>query len=76
MGATVGRAHRLEGIMSNPDLVDITGLRRPPAATPGHWAGCAPPNKGVRYPADPPTVEEITLVMRQARQLLVPLFLR
>jgi integrase len=37
-----------------------------PPATPGHWAGCAPPNKGQRYPADPPTVEEIILVMRQA----------
>jgi hypothetical protein len=25
-----------------------------------------PPNKGQRYPADPPTVEEVILVMRQA----------
>jgi integrase len=25
-----------------------------------------PPNKGLRYPADPPTVEEIILVMREA----------
>jgi hypothetical protein len=52
--------------MSEPGLVDITGRLRSPAATPGHWAGCAPPNKGLRYPADPPTVEEIILVMRQA----------
>src|ERR1035438_7341371 len=52
--------------MSEPRLVDVTGRRRSPAATPGHWAGCAPPNKGQRYPADPPTVEEIILVMRQA----------
>jgi hypothetical protein len=52
--------------MSEPGLVDITGRLRSPAATPGHWAGCAPPNKGQRYPADPPTVEEIILVMRQA----------
>jgi integrase len=52
--------------MSEPPLVDITGRMRSPAATPGHWAGCAPPNKGQRYPADPPTVEEIILVMRQA----------
>ncbi|HYB26378.1 MAG TPA: hypothetical protein VEF89_07185 [Solirubrobacteraceae bacterium] len=29
-------------------------------------AGCAPPNKGLRFPADPPTVEEIILVMRAA----------
>jgi hypothetical protein len=33
---------------------------------PGIRPGCAPPNKGLRYPADPPTVEEIILVMRQA----------
>jgi integrase len=52
--------------MSEPKLVDVTGRMRSPAATPGHWAGCAPPNKGQRYPADPPTVEEILLVMRQA----------
>jgi integrase len=46
--------------------MDVTGRLRSPAATPGHSAGCAPPNKGLRYPADPPTVEEIILVMRQA----------
>jgi hypothetical protein len=28
--------------------------------------GCPPPNKGLRFPADPPTVEEIILVMREA----------
>ena len=52
--------------MSEPGLVDVTGRPRSPAATPGHWAGCVPPNKGLRYPADPPTVEEIILVMREA----------
>ena len=52
--------------MSEPRLVDVTGRMRSPAAIPGHWAGSAPPNKGQRYPADPPTVEEIILVMRQA----------
>ncbi len=52
--------------MSESQFVDVTGRTRSPAATPGHWAGCAPPNKGQRYPADPPTVEEIILVMRQA----------
>jgi integrase len=66
MGAVMDRADRLEDIMSEQELVDITGRLRSPAATPRHWAGCAPPNKGLRYPADPPTVEEIILVMRQA----------
>jgi integrase len=56
----------LEDIVSELGLVDITGRFRSPAATPGHWAGSAPPNKGLRYPADPPTVEEIILVMREA----------
>src|SRR5579863_6639229 len=66
MGAAVDRADRLEDFMSEPRLVDITGRLRSPAATPGHWAGCAPPNKGLRFPADPPSVEEIILVMREA----------
>ena len=66
LGAVVSRADRLEDIMSEPGLVDVTGRLRSPAATPGHWAGCVPPNKGQRYPADPPTVEEIILVMREA----------
>ena len=52
--------------MSEPPLVDVTGRLRSPAATPGHWAGCAPPNKGQRYAADPPTVDEIIVVMRHA----------
>ena len=52
--------------MSEPGLVDITGRLRSPAATPGRWGGCTPPNKRLRYPADPPTVEEIILVMREA----------
>ena len=32
---------------------------------PGYHAGRAPRNKGLRYPADPPNVEEIIAVMRQ-----------
>jgi integrase len=32
---------------------------------PGYHAGRPPRNKGLRYPADPPTVEEIIAVMRQ-----------
>ena len=34
------------------------GRRRSPATIPGHRAGCSPRNKGMRYPADPPRVEE------------------
>ena len=56
----------LEDTMSEPGLVDITGRLRSPAATPGHRAGCVPPNKELRHPADPPTVEEIILVIREA----------
>jgi integrase len=33
---------------------------------PGFHAGRPPRNKGLRYPADPPTVEEIIAVMRAA----------
>jgi len=46
-------------------LLDATGRRRSPAAMPGRNAGRPPRNKGVRYPADPPTVEEIVAVMRR-----------
>jgi hypothetical protein len=31
---------------------------------PGYHAGRPPRNKGIRYPADPPTVDEIVAVMR------------
>jgi site-specific recombinase XerD len=33
---------------------------------PGYHAGRPPRNKGQHYPADPPRVEEIVAVMRQA----------
>jgi site-specific recombinase XerD len=48
-------------------LLDAAGRRRSPATTPGFHAGRPPRNKGLRYPADPPTVEEIVAVMRAAR---------
>ena len=47
-------------------LIDAAGRRRSPAATPGFRTGKAPRHKGQRYPADPPTVEEIVAVMREA----------
>jgi site-specific recombinase XerD len=45
---------------------DAAGRPRSPATLPGYHAGRAPRNKGRRYPADPPRVEEIVAVMRQA----------
>ena len=50
---------------SSQPLLDAAGRRRSPATTPGARAGIAPRNKGLRYPADPPTVDEIVAVMRQ-----------
>ena len=47
-------------------LLDAAGRRRSPATMPGYHAGRPPRNKGMRYPADPPTVEEIVAVMRHA----------
>jgi integrase len=49
----------------SPVLLDAAGRPRSPAAMPGHNAGRPPRNNGVRYPADPPTVEEIVAVMRK-----------
>ena len=47
-------------------LLDAAGRPRSPATMPGHHVGRIPPNKGRRYPADPPMVDEIVAVMRQA----------
>jgi integrase len=47
-------------------LFDVAGHRRSPATMPGYHAGRAPRNKGLHYPADPPTVDEIVAVMRAA----------
>jgi site-specific recombinase XerD len=47
-------------------LLDRAGRRRSPATMPGFHAGRPPRNKGLRYPADPPKVEEIVAVMRTA----------
>ena len=46
--------------------VDAAGRRRSPATLPGHHRGRPPRDQGLRYPADPPTVEEIVAVMRCA----------
>lgn len=48
------------------ELLDAAGRPRSPATVPGYRRGCAPRNKGRRYPADPPRVEEIIAVMRTA----------
>jgi len=47
-------------------LLDRAGRRRSPATMPGFHAGRPPHNKGLRYPADPPNVEEIVAVMGAA----------
>jgi site-specific recombinase XerC len=50
--------------MTVPSVLDAAGRRRSPATLPGYHAGRPPRNKGIRYPADPPTVDEIVAVMR------------
>jgi site-specific recombinase XerD len=52
--------------MSLPPSLNAAGRRRSPVTLPGYLAGRPPRNKGLRYPPDPPTVEEIVAVMRQA----------
>jgi integrase len=54
-----------EGVMESV-LLDAAGRRRSPATMPGFHAGRPPRNKGLRYPPDPPSVEEIVAVMRIA----------
>ena len=48
------------------ELLDAAGRRRSPATCPGYRCGSVPMNKGRRYPADPPRMEEIIAVMRIA----------
>jgi integrase len=48
------------------NLLDCIGRRRSPTTVPGYHSGRPPRNKGLRYPADPPPVEEIVRVMRAA----------
>jgi hypothetical protein len=47
-------------------MLDSAARRRSPATLPGFHAGRAPRNQGMRYHADPRTVEEIVCMMRQA----------
>jgi hypothetical protein len=54
--------------MTVPAVLDSAGRRRSPATLLGFHSGRAPRNKGMLYPADPPTVEEIVCVMRHASE--------
>ena len=48
--------------MTISTVLDAAGRRRSPATLPGYHAGRPPRNKGMRYPADPPTIDEIVAV--------------
>jgi hypothetical protein len=52
--------------MQSVPLFDCVGRRRSPATLASFHEGHPPRNKGLRYPPDPPTVEEIIAVMRAA----------
>jgi hypothetical protein len=52
--------------MTSSQLLDAACRRRSPATMPDFHRGRPPRNKGLQYPADPPTVEEIVAVMRSA----------
>lgn len=47
-------------------MLDSAGRRRSPATLPGFHSGRPPRNKGMLYPADPPTVDS----WRAAQRLL------
>jgi integrase len=51
--------------MDSVPLLDCAGRRRSPATLASSHQGLTD-NKGLRYPPDPPTVEEIITVMRAA----------
>jgi len=54
-----------EDVMESVALLDLAG-RRSPATLSSFHLDRPPRNKGLRYPPDPPTVEEIVAVMRAA----------
>ncbi len=62
--------------MESAPPVDCAGRRRSPATLPGYHQGRPPGNKGLQYPPDPPTVEEIIAVMRAAGETSAGLRLR
>jgi hypothetical protein len=45
-------------------LLDAAGRRCSPVTMPGYHTGRSPDNRCMRYPADPPTVDEILAAMR------------
>src|SRR5437764_13891915 len=52
--------------MQSLPLLDCAGRQRSPATFASFHQGHQPRNKGLRYPPDPPTVEEIIAVMSTA----------
>jgi hypothetical protein len=50
--------------MESVPLLDCAGRRRSPATLSSFHQGRTPHNKGLHYPPDPPSVEEIIAVMR------------
>lgn len=52
--------------MQSTPLLDRAVRRRSPATTSSFHVGRPPINKGLRYPPDPPTVQEIVAVMQTA----------
>src|SRR5512132_88641 len=44
--------------------LEAAGRRSSPATMPGYHGGRPPRNNGMRYPADPPVIDEIVAVMR------------
>jgi hypothetical protein len=52
--------------MDDIPSLDAAGRFRSPATMPGFHRGRPPRNRGLRYPADPPPVEEVVAVMRVA----------
>ncbi len=52
--------------MESLPLLDCAGRRRSPATLSSFHQGLQPRNKGLRYPPDPPTVEEIVAVINAA----------
>lgn len=54
---------RLVPELTDTNLLDVRGYKRPIATLPGYNKGRTPKSKGRTYPPDPPSVEEISQIL-------------
>jgi integrase len=57
------RAHQAHVVDTNTGATDRIGRHRSPVTLPGYHKGRVPPNKGQKFPATPPSTEEVAAML-------------